>query len=88
MDLWHVVHVSCLLLGSLLCAVLGKLLRKYYSTIIFIDHGSFQQPWLCGNYTGAAGGRVVCVQRKTRGGQRSRQLRLGHTIRLSLFSEV
>jgi hypothetical protein len=41
MDLWHVVHVSCLLLGVLLCAVLGKLLRKFYSTIIFTDRNIF-----------------------------------------------
>jgi hypothetical protein len=41
MDLWHVVHVSCLLLGSLLCAVLGKLLRKFYSTIIFVNRNIF-----------------------------------------------
>jgi hypothetical protein len=34
-------------------------------------HGSFQQPWLCGNYTGAAGGQVISVRRKTRGARSS-----------------
>jgi hypothetical protein len=41
MELWYVFHVSGLLLGSLLCAVLGKLLIKFYSTIIFTDRNIF-----------------------------------------------
>jgi hypothetical protein len=41
MELWNVVHVTCLLLGCLLCAVLGKLLLKYYSTILFANRNIF-----------------------------------------------
>jgi hypothetical protein len=41
MELWNVVHVTCLLLGCLLCLVLGKLLLKYYSTILFVDRNIF-----------------------------------------------
>ena len=41
MELWYGVHVTCLFLGSLLCAVLGKLLLKFYSTILFVDRNIF-----------------------------------------------
>jgi hypothetical protein len=41
MELWYGVHVTCLFLGSLLCVVLGKLLLKFYSTILFVDRNIF-----------------------------------------------
>jgi hypothetical protein len=41
MEMWYGFHVTCLFLGSLLNAVLGKLLLKFYSTILFADRNIF-----------------------------------------------
>ena len=41
MVLWQVVHIYFLLLGSLGCLVLGKLILRFYSTIIFTDRNIF-----------------------------------------------
>ena len=41
MELWYGVHVTCLFLGCLLCAVFGYFLLKFYSTILFVDRNIF-----------------------------------------------
>ena len=41
MDAWSIFHVVCLLIGSVVSAVLGKFILKFYSTILFTDRNIF-----------------------------------------------
>ena len=41
MDAWSLLHIVCLLIGSVLSAVLGKFILKFYSTILFTDRNIF-----------------------------------------------
>ena len=41
MDAWSILHVVCLLIGSVVSAVLGKFILKFYSTILFTDRNIF-----------------------------------------------
>ena len=41
MDAWFLLHITCLLIGAIVSMVLGKLILKYYSTILFTDRNIF-----------------------------------------------
>ena len=41
MDAWFLLHITCLLIGSIVSVVLGKLILKYYSTILFTNRNVF-----------------------------------------------
>ena len=41
MDAWFLLHITCLLWGSFASVVLGKLILKYYSTILFTNRNVF-----------------------------------------------
>ena len=41
MDAWFFLHITCLLIGAIVSMVLGKLILKYYSTILFTDRNIF-----------------------------------------------
>ena len=41
MDAWFLLHITCLLIGSFVSVVLGKLILKYYSTILFTNRNIF-----------------------------------------------
>ena len=41
MDAWSILHIVCLLIGSVVSAVLGKFILKFYSTILFTDRNIF-----------------------------------------------
>ena len=41
MDAWYILHIVGLLIGSVVSAVLGKFILKFYSTILFTDRNIF-----------------------------------------------
>ena len=41
MDAWFNLHITCLLISSFVSVVLGKLILKYYSTILFTNRNIF-----------------------------------------------
>ena len=41
MDAWFLLHITCLLIAWLFSVVLGKLILKYYSTILFTNRNIF-----------------------------------------------
>ena len=53
MDLATACHLVCLVIGSLVCGLLGRMVHKFYSTILFADRTVF-------TYFNMAS--VVCIQ--------------------------